>query len=255
MRSALFRNGCSSKTVIEHGNISVFFRVQEVQTQTSTVWRCTAFFYGIFLSNLTLIQQEDVVKVAEKCGLTSTGGSPIVTPLRTPEELKSNILKAQADAAATKVRNTLHWAEQKKKEVTLTEFWLSCNHLDSKCSDSTVRQENKTETCWRYISDSITPAGRRAWYVKKEFRKQSTVQAAYMSEFLLLNILTYRHMFSCSPHLSRRFDPERHSTVKRCLGNGQHFITSCPCTFSDPSDSSCLRLCFSLCRGLQRNMS
>uniref|UniRef100_A0A7N5ZZT7 FERM domain-containing protein n=1 Tax=Anabas testudineus TaxID=64144 RepID=A0A7N5ZZT7_ANATE len=45
---------------------------------------------------------EDVVKVTEKCGLNSTGSSPNVTPLRTPEDLKSNILKAQAEAAAHK---------------------------------------------------------------------------------------------------------------------------------------------------------
>uniref|UniRef100_A0A8C9YKA7 Erythrocyte membrane protein band 4.1 like 5 n=1 Tax=Sander lucioperca TaxID=283035 RepID=A0A8C9YKA7_SANLU len=44
----------------------------------------------------------DVVKLTEKCGLSSTGSSPVVTPLCTPEDLKSNILKAQAEAAALK---------------------------------------------------------------------------------------------------------------------------------------------------------
>lgn len=54
-----------------------------------------------------LLLQEDVVKLTEKCGLSSTGSSsPVATPLRTPEDLKSNILKAQAEAAALKVRNT-----------------------------------------------------------------------------------------------------------------------------------------------------
>uniref|UniRef100_A0A669C7H3 Erythrocyte membrane protein band 4.1 like 5 n=1 Tax=Oreochromis niloticus TaxID=8128 RepID=A0A669C7H3_ORENI len=48
---------------------------------------------------------DDVVKLTEKCGLNSAGSSPCVTPLRTPEDLKSNILKAQAEAAALKVRN------------------------------------------------------------------------------------------------------------------------------------------------------
>uniref|UniRef100_A0A4W6G8W0 Erythrocyte membrane protein band 4.1 like 5 n=1 Tax=Lates calcarifer TaxID=8187 RepID=A0A4W6G8W0_LATCA len=47
---------------------------------------------------------DDVVKLTEKGGLSSTGSSPVVTPLRTPEDLKSNILKAQAEAAALKVR-------------------------------------------------------------------------------------------------------------------------------------------------------
>lgn len=53
--------------------------------------------------------QEDVVKLTEKCGLSSTGSSsPVATPRRTPEELKSNILKAQAEAAALKVSNRAH---------------------------------------------------------------------------------------------------------------------------------------------------
>nr|XP_046260490.1 band 4.1-like protein 5 isoform X2 [Scatophagus argus] len=53
--------------------------------------------------NVALNNQEDVVKLTEKCGLNSAGSSsPVVTPLRTPEDLKSNILKAQAEAAALK---------------------------------------------------------------------------------------------------------------------------------------------------------
>lgn len=54
--------------------------------------------------NVAMNNQEDVVKLTDKCGLSSTGSSsPVVTPLRTPEDLKSNILKAQAEAAALKV--------------------------------------------------------------------------------------------------------------------------------------------------------
>uniref|UniRef100_A0A8C5HEZ3 Band 4.1-like protein 5 n=1 Tax=Gouania willdenowi TaxID=441366 RepID=A0A8C5HEZ3_GOUWI len=45
---------------------------------------------------------EDKVKITEKCVLSSAGSSPAITPLRTPEDLKSNILKAQAEAAALK---------------------------------------------------------------------------------------------------------------------------------------------------------
>ncbi|XP_058477526.1 band 4.1-like protein 5 isoform X4 [Solea solea] len=52
--------------------------------------------------NMAMNNQEDVLKITEKCGLSSTGSSPVVTPLRTPEDLKSNILKAQAEAAALK---------------------------------------------------------------------------------------------------------------------------------------------------------
>lgn len=50
-----------------------------------------------------------MLKLTEKCGLSSTGSSsPVATPRRTPEELKSNILKAQAEAAALKVSNRAH---------------------------------------------------------------------------------------------------------------------------------------------------
>ncbi|KAK9537367.1 hypothetical protein VZT92_004994 [Zoarces viviparus] len=52
--------------------------------------------------NMAMNNQEDVAKLTEKCGLSSTGGSPAVTPLCTPEDLKSNILKAQVEAAALK---------------------------------------------------------------------------------------------------------------------------------------------------------
>ncbi|XP_014028892.1 band 4.1-like protein 5 isoform X1 [Salmo salar] len=48
--------------------------------------------------NLNMNNQEDVVKLTEKC-LNSVGSSPVLAPLRPPEDLKSNILKAQAEAA------------------------------------------------------------------------------------------------------------------------------------------------------------
>uniref|UniRef100_A0A673B3S6 Erythrocyte membrane protein band 4.1 like 5 n=1 Tax=Sphaeramia orbicularis TaxID=375764 RepID=A0A673B3S6_9TELE len=57
----------------------------------------------LFKQNLNC-EQEDVVKLTEKCALSSSGSSPAATPLRTPDDLKSNILKAQAEAAALKVR-------------------------------------------------------------------------------------------------------------------------------------------------------
>ncbi|XP_054908780.1 band 4.1-like protein 5 isoform X4 [Poeciliopsis prolifica] len=52
--------------------------------------------------NVAMNNQDDMVKLTEKCVLNSAGSSPVVTPLRTPEDLKSNILKAQAEAAALK---------------------------------------------------------------------------------------------------------------------------------------------------------
>lgn len=67
----------------------------------------SVFGLNASLPCLNLPQQEDVVKLTEKCGLNSTGSSPVVTPLRTPEDLKSNILKAQAEAAVLKVGKRL----------------------------------------------------------------------------------------------------------------------------------------------------
>ncbi|XP_068428353.1 band 4.1-like protein 5 [Clinocottus analis] len=52
--------------------------------------------------NMAMNNQEDVLKLTEKCGLSSSGSSSVVTPLCTPEGLKSNILKAQVEAAALK---------------------------------------------------------------------------------------------------------------------------------------------------------
>ncbi|KAL6100564.1 epb41l5 [Pungitius sinensis] len=52
--------------------------------------------------NMAMNNQEDVVKLTEKCGLSSAGSSPAVAPLCPPEDLKSNILKAQVEAAALK---------------------------------------------------------------------------------------------------------------------------------------------------------
>lgn len=53
--------------------------------------------------NVAMNNQDSVVKLTEKCVLSSSSSSPLSTPLRTPDNLKSNILKAQAEAAAVKV--------------------------------------------------------------------------------------------------------------------------------------------------------
>ncbi|XP_028819067.1 band 4.1-like protein 5 isoform X2 [Denticeps clupeoides] len=48
--------------------------------------------------NVNMNNQEDVVKLKEKC-LNSMSSSPVLTPAPPSEDLKSNILKAQAEAA------------------------------------------------------------------------------------------------------------------------------------------------------------
>ncbi|XP_055009102.1 band 4.1-like protein 5 isoform X2 [Boleophthalmus pectinirostris] len=49
------------------------------------------------------MNNQELVKLTEKAVLSSSGPAPLPTPLRTPDILKSNILKAQAEAAACKV--------------------------------------------------------------------------------------------------------------------------------------------------------
>ncbi|XP_077392744.1 band 4.1-like protein 5 isoform X2 [Festucalex cinctus] len=54
--------------------------------------------------NMVMNNQEDIVKLRDKCCLNSAGSSPVVTTARrTPDDLKSNILKAQAEASTLKV--------------------------------------------------------------------------------------------------------------------------------------------------------
>lgn len=70
------------------------------------------------MPRVPLLQQEDVLKLTEKCDLSSTGGSPVVTPQRIPEDLKSNILKAQAEAAAAlkvRYRIKVNWTYRKRR--------------------------------------------------------------------------------------------------------------------------------------------
>ncbi|XP_077436087.1 band 4.1-like protein 5 isoform X3 [Vanacampus margaritifer] len=66
-------------------------------------------------------QKEDIVKLREKSCLNSAGSSPVVTPLRAPDDLKSNILKAQAEAATLKVGLEEHVTMVADKNCNLQE--------------------------------------------------------------------------------------------------------------------------------------
>ncbi|KAF0026184.1 hypothetical protein F2P81_020921 [Scophthalmus maximus] len=77
--------------------LSLAARLKQLELESSPV---LAPLRNNFNVNVAMNNQEDVLKLTEKCDLSSTGGSPVVTPLRIPEDLKSNILKAQAEAAA-----------------------------------------------------------------------------------------------------------------------------------------------------------
>ncbi|XP_062862692.1 band 4.1-like protein 5 isoform X2 [Trichomycterus rosablanca] len=58
-------------------------------TSTSTPYRSNI--------NINMNNQEDVAKLTEKC-LSSVSSSPVLHQLKAPDEIKSNILKAQAEA-------------------------------------------------------------------------------------------------------------------------------------------------------------
>lgn len=60
------------------------------------------------------------MKLTEKCGLSSSTGSssPVATPRRTPEDLKSNILKAQVEAAALLVSDSQSSDQQQTNSRT-----------------------------------------------------------------------------------------------------------------------------------------
>lgn len=62
--------------------------------------------------NLNMNNQEEVAKLTEK-SLNSVGCSPVLNPLKSPEELKSNILKAQAEAALKDSRDELGLTPEK----------------------------------------------------------------------------------------------------------------------------------------------
>ncbi|XP_029980357.1 band 4.1-like protein 5 isoform X2 [Sphaeramia orbicularis] len=78
--------------------------------------------------NVAMNNQEDVVKLTEKCALSSSGSSPAATPLRTPDDLKSNILKAQAEAAALKGSLEEHSVVTGEKNCNVQEAFVSGRH-------------------------------------------------------------------------------------------------------------------------------
>ncbi|XP_053295558.1 band 4.1-like protein 5 isoform X1 [Pleuronectes platessa] len=114
--------------------------------------------------NLAMNNQEDVVKLSEKCGLNSAGSSPVVTPLRLPEDLKSNILKAQAEAAALKGAVEEHGAMVGDKNCNLQEASARLNvgtgRLGSNSSLS-VSSRPDTQDSWDLLKTAplVSSAG------------------------------------------------------------------------------------------------
>uniref|UniRef100_A0A8C9W8E3 Band 4.1-like protein 5 n=1 Tax=Scleropages formosus TaxID=113540 RepID=A0A8C9W8E3_SCLFO len=104
--------------------------------------------------NVNMNNQGDVEKLTEKC-LSGVTVSPVLTPLRPPEELKSNILKAQVEAAL--------------KVVICCEHVMSLNfcpslsrnkghsgHLGSNSSLSTSGRPEHQES-WELLKTGVLP--------------------------------------------------------------------------------------------------
>ncbi|KAG7241751.1 hypothetical protein INR49_025216 [Caranx melampygus] len=117
--------------------------------------------------NMAMNNQEDVVKLTEKCGLSSAGSSPVVTPLRTPEDLKSNILKAQAEAAVLKGSLEEHVVMAGDKNCNLQEatarLKIRTGRMGSNSSLS-VSSRPDTQDSWDLLKPSslVSSAGTSA---------------------------------------------------------------------------------------------
>ncbi|XP_077071291.1 band 4.1-like protein 5 [Siphateles boraxobius] len=75
--------------------------------------------------NLNMNNQEEVVKLTEK-SLNSVGNSPVLNQLKPPDELKSNILKAQAEAAIKDSRDELGLTPDKNCNLQEAAARLMC---------------------------------------------------------------------------------------------------------------------------------
>ncbi|XP_067265075.1 band 4.1-like protein 5 isoform X1 [Chanodichthys erythropterus] len=75
--------------------------------------------------NLNMNNQEEVVKLTEK-SLNSKGNSPVLNQLKAPDELKSNILKAQAEAALKDSRDELGLTPDKNCNLQEAAARLTC---------------------------------------------------------------------------------------------------------------------------------
>uniref|UniRef100_A0A8C9VCE4 Erythrocyte membrane protein band 4.1 like 5 n=1 Tax=Scleropages formosus TaxID=113540 RepID=A0A8C9VCE4_SCLFO len=106
---------------------------------------------------LSLVPQGDVEKLTEKC-LSGVTVSPVLTPLRPPEELKSNILKAQVEAALKGSRDE-HVASGEKncnlREVVARNKGHS-GHLGSNSSLSTSGRPEHQES-WELLKTGVLP--------------------------------------------------------------------------------------------------
>uniref|UniRef100_A0A3P9KDI6 Band 4.1-like protein 5 n=1 Tax=Oryzias latipes TaxID=8090 RepID=A0A3P9KDI6_ORYLA len=140
--------------------------------------------------NIAMNNQEDVVKLTEKCGLNSTGSSPVVTPLRTPEDLKSNILKAQAEAAALKGPLEEHAGPAGDKNCNLQEasarLKVRSGRMGSNSSLS-VSSRPEAQDSWELLkAASLVPSAEVSAETSVEDLKPSVSKTPAAPEGLLL---------------------------------------------------------------------
>ncbi|XP_019738028.1 band 4.1-like protein 5 isoform X2 [Hippocampus comes] len=117
--------------------------------------------------NMVMNNQEDIVKLREKCCLNSAGSSPVVTPLRTPGDLKSNILKAQAEATTLKVGLEEHVTMMGDKNCNLQETSFRLKSRTSRMgsnSSLSVSSRPDIQDSWELLKSSsmVSSAGTSA---------------------------------------------------------------------------------------------
>ncbi|KAM9802731.1 band 4.1-like protein 5 isoform X1 [Syngnathus typhle] len=116
--------------------------------------------------NMVMNNQEDIVKLKEKCCLNSAGSSPVVTPLRAPDDLKSNILKAQAEAATLKVSLEEHVTTMGDKNCNLQETFRLKSRTGRMGSNSSLSVSSRPDIqdSWELLKSSsmVSSAGTSA---------------------------------------------------------------------------------------------
>ncbi|XP_030641901.1 band 4.1-like protein 5 [Chanos chanos] len=119
--------------------------------------------------NVNMNNQEDVVKLTEKC-LNSMSGSPSLPPLKVSEEMKSNILKAQAEAALKGTREELGATADKNCNLqeTATRLKGRGGRMGSTSSLTVGSGRPERQESWDLVKPGLLPCSTSSLEVKPE---------------------------------------------------------------------------------------
>uniref|UniRef100_A0A667Z778 Erythrocyte membrane protein band 4.1 like 5 n=1 Tax=Myripristis murdjan TaxID=586833 RepID=A0A667Z778_9TELE len=155
--------------------------------------------------NMAMNNQEDVVKLTEKCGLSSVGSSPVVTPLRPPEDLKSNILKAQVEAAALKGSLEEHAVMVGDKNCNQQEaaarLKVRTGRMGSNSSLTTSSRTDKQDS-WDLLKPTtlVSSAGTRSVKAEEVDLHTTAPLSDNLIDFTDPTPVVYTDRLPCAPH-------------------------------------------------------